>query len=191
MGTLGVGIMNSTAFSLLANSSTEVDENQISFGTVDFQPHPSNFTPIFESMDQDMDLTIESLNFWVGSLGLIHLLDPAKPDPSASEAKTIAMSESSVGSSSEANSSVSFATIEIVGEKIAELDETMNFFDLGDQLEDLMICHDDTSGKSTDTWKTGLELHEDDESIFSSFNSKFDNRYQILAIVGDNSEEFD
>jgi hypothetical protein len=61
--------MNSTAFSLLANSSPEVDENQISFGTVDFQPHPSNFTPIFESMDQDMDLTIESLNFRVGSLG--------------------------------------------------------------------------------------------------------------------------
>jgi hypothetical protein len=28
MGILGVGIMNSTAFSLLANSSTEVDENQ-------------------------------------------------------------------------------------------------------------------------------------------------------------------
>jgi hypothetical protein len=54
-----------------------------------------------------------------------------------------------------------------------------------------MICHDDASDKSTDTWKTGLELHEDDESIFSSFNSKFDNRYQVLAIVGDNSEELD
>jgi hypothetical protein len=140
-------------------------------------------------MDQDMDLTIESLNFWVGSLGSIRLLDPVKPDPSASEAKTIAMSESSVGSSSEANSPVSFATIEIAGEKIAELDKTMENFNLGDQLEDLMICHDDTLGKSTDTWKTGLELHEDDESIFSSFNSKFDNRYQILAIVGDNLEE--
>jgi hypothetical protein len=54
-----------------------------------------------------------------------------------------------------------------------------------------MICHDDTSDKSTDTWKTGLELHEDDKSIFSSFNSKCDNWYQVLAIVGDNSEEFD
>jgi hypothetical protein len=69
MGTLGVGIMNSTAFSLLANSNSEVDKNQISFGTVDFEPHQSNFTPIFESMDQDMDLTIRSLNFRVGSLG--------------------------------------------------------------------------------------------------------------------------
>jgi hypothetical protein len=75
--------------------------------------------------------------------------------------------------------------------KIVELDETMENLDLGDQLEDLMICHDDASDKSTDTWKIGLELHEDDETIFSSFNSKFDNWYQVLAIVGDNSEEFD
>jgi hypothetical protein len=101
------------------------------------------------------------------------------------------MSESSMGSSSKANSPVSFATTEITGEKIAELDETMENLDLGDQLEELMICHDDASDKSTNTWKTGLELHEDNETIFSSFNSKFDNRYQILAIVGDNSEEFD
>jgi hypothetical protein len=74
--------------------------------------------------------------------------------------------------------------------KITELDETMENLDLGDQLEDLMICHDDASDKSTDTWKTGLELHEDDGIIPSSFNSKFDNRYQVLAIVGDNSKEF-
>jgi hypothetical protein len=65
METLGVGIMNSTTFSLLANSSQEVDGNQISFGTIDFQPHPQNFTPIFESLDQDMDLMIGSLNFHV------------------------------------------------------------------------------------------------------------------------------
>jgi hypothetical protein len=146
--------MNSTAFSPLANSSSEVDENQISFGTVNFQPHLSNFTPIFESMDQDMDLTIGILNFRVGSLGSIRLLDPVSPDPSACEAKTVAMAESSVGSSSETNSSVSFATIEIAEGKIAEVDENMENFDLGDQLEDLMICHDNTSDKSTDTWET-------------------------------------
>jgi hypothetical protein len=113
--------MNSTAFLVLANNNLEVDENQISFGTIDFQPHPSNFTPIFESMDQDMDLMIGSLNFHVGSLGSIRLSDLAKPNPSASEAKTIAMSESSVGSSSEANSPVSFATIEIAREKSQKL----------------------------------------------------------------------
>jgi hypothetical protein len=191
VGTLGVGIMNSTAFLLLANSNSEVDENQISFGTVDFQPHPPNFTPIFESMDQDMDLTIGSLNFRVGSLGSICLSDLVSSDPSASEVKTVAMSETSVGSSSEANSPVSFIATEVAEGKITEVDENMENFDLGNQLEDLMICHDDTSGKSIDTWETGLELHEDDDSIFSSFNSKFDNRYQILAIVGDNSEELD
>jgi hypothetical protein len=146
--------MNLTAFLLLANSSQEVDGNQISFGTANFQPYPPNFTAIFESLDQDMDLTIGSLNFCIGSLGSIRLSDPVKPDPSASEAKTIAMSESSVGSSSEANSPVSFATIEIAREKIIELDETMENLDLGDQLEDLMICHDNASDKSTDTWKT-------------------------------------
>jgi hypothetical protein len=151
VGTLGVEIMNSMTFSLLANSSLEVDGNQISFGTIDFQPHPPNFTPIFESLDEDMDLTIGSLNFRVGSLGSICLSDPVKQDPSASQTKTIAMFESLVGSSSEANSPVSFATTEIAGEKIEELNETMENLYLGDQLKDLMICHDDASDKSTDT----------------------------------------
>jgi hypothetical protein len=82
VGTLGVGIMNSTTFSHLANNNPEVNEIQIPFGTVDFQPHQSSFTQVFESMDQDMDLTIESLNFHVGSLGSICLSDPAKPGPS-------------------------------------------------------------------------------------------------------------
>jgi hypothetical protein len=142
-------------------------------------------------MDQDMDFTIGSLNFRVGSLGSIRLSDPVSSGPSASEVKTIAISESSVGSSSEANSPVSFVATEVAEGKIAEVDENMENFDLGDQLEDLMICHDDTSVKSIDTWEIGLELHEDDDSIFSSFTSKFDKRYQVLAIVGDNSEELD
>jgi hypothetical protein len=124
-------------------------------------------------MDEDMDLTIGSLNFRVVSLGSIRLSDPAKSGPSASKSKIVAMSESSEGSSSEVNSPVSFA--EADEGKIAEGDETMENFDLVVQLEDLIICHDDTSDKSADTWKTGLELHEDDSSIFSSFNSKFDN----------------
>jgi hypothetical protein len=101
------------------------------------------------------------------------------------------MSESSEGSSSKVNSPVSFTEIETEERKFAEGDETMENCDLEVQLEDLMICHDDTSDKSIDTWKTGLELHEDDSSIFSSFNSKFNNRYQVLAIIGDNSEELD
>jgi hypothetical protein len=62
---------------------------------------------------------------------------------------------------------------------------------LGEQSEDFMICCGSISDKSTYTWKTGLELHEDNQTTLSRCSSKFDNRYQILAIIGDNSAEFD
>jgi hypothetical protein len=138
--------MNSTAFSLLAHSSAGIDENQ------------------------EMELTIGSLSIFIGPSGSTRLSDPAKPDPSASEPETVAMMEYSEGSSSEVNSPVSLG--EVQERKIAEGDETMENFDLGVQLEDLVICHDDFSDKSTDTWKTWLELSVDDDSIFSSFNNK-------------------
>jgi hypothetical protein len=67
----------------------------------------------------------------------------------------------------------------------------MDNLELGDQSEDFMICYDDISDKSTDTWKTGLELHEDNQTTLSSSSSRFDNQYQVIAIVGDKSEEFD
>jgi hypothetical protein len=79
-------------------------------------------------MDQDMNLTIESLNFRVGLLGSIHLSDPVTADPSASEPKIVAMSESSEGSSSKVNSPVSLA--EATEGKIAGGDEIMKNFDL-------------------------------------------------------------
>jgi hypothetical protein len=104
---------------------------------------------------------------------------------------TETMSESSEGSSSEVNSPVSSMEIEAKKREFAEGDETMGNFDLEVQLEDLMISRDDTLDKSMDTWKTGLELHEDENSVFSSPNSKFDNPYQVLTIIEDNSEEFD
>jgi hypothetical protein len=157
--------MNSMVFSLLANSSTEIDGNQ------------------------EMELTIGSLSIFIGPSGSTRLSDPAKPDPSASEPKTVAMMEYSEGSSSEVNSPVSLG--EVQKGEITEDDETMENSDIGVQLEDLMICHDDISDKSTDTWKTGLELSEEDDSIFSSFNNQNGKQCQVLAIVGDNSEEFD
>jgi hypothetical protein len=124
-----------------------------------------------------MDLMIGSLNFRVGSLGSIRLSDLTKSDPLTSKTVTIAMSESLEGSSSEVNSPVSVATMENIEGKIEELDETMDSLDLGDQSEDFMICYDDTSDKSTDTWKTGLELHEDSQTTLSSCSSKFDNQF--------------
>jgi hypothetical protein len=99
VGILGIGIMNSTAFSLLANGSAGTDENQ------------------------EMEVTIGSLSIFIGPSGSTRLSDPAKPDPSASEPKTVAMIEYSEGSSSEVNSPVSLG--EVQERKIAEGDETV------------------------------------------------------------------
>jgi hypothetical protein len=66
--------MNSMAFSLLANSNPEVDKNQ------------------------EMELTIGSMSFYVRPAGSTRLSDLVKLGPSASKAKTITMSGSSVGS---------------------------------------------------------------------------------------------
>jgi hypothetical protein len=131
-----------------------------------------------------MELIIGSLSIFIGPSGLTRLSDPAKPDPLASEPKTVAMMEYSEGSSSEVNSPVSLG--EVQKGKIAEDDETIENFDVGVQLEDLIICHDDILDKSTDTWKTGLEISKDDDSIFSSVNNKIGKQCQVLAIVGDN-----
>jgi hypothetical protein len=92
--------MNSTAFSLLANSNPEVDENE------------------------KMELTFGSLSFYVGPSGSTCLLGPAKSGPSTSKTEIMAKSGSSIGSSSEANSPVSLAAIESLQEKFEELNET-------------------------------------------------------------------
>jgi hypothetical protein len=89
--------MNSTAFSLLANSSAEFDENQ------------------------EMELTIGSLNILIGPSGSSRLSDSMKPDPSASKPETEVMLESSEGSSSEVNSPVNLGKAPIAeGDKIQE-----------------------------------------------------------------------
>jgi hypothetical protein len=96
--------MNSTAFSLLANSSTEVDESQ------------------------EKELTIGSLSILIGPSGSSRLSDSTKPDPSASKPETVVMLESLEGSSSEVNSPVSLGKAKIAeGDKIREkldLEET-------------------------------------------------------------------
>jgi hypothetical protein len=92
--------MNSTAFSLLANSNPEVDKSQ------------------------EIELTIGSLSFYVRSLRSTRLSDPEKSGLSASKAERITMSESSVGSSSEVNSPVSLTAIENMQKGLEEFDET-------------------------------------------------------------------
>jgi hypothetical protein len=98
--TLGVGIMNLTAFSLLANSSPEVDGSQ------------------------EVELTIGSLSILIGPSGSSRLSDSTKPDPSASKPEIEETVESSKGSSSEVNSPVSLEKA-----SIAEGDEIQENFD--------------------------------------------------------------
>jgi hypothetical protein len=144
VGTLGVGTMNLTAFLLSANSNPKVNGNQISFGTLDFQPHPPTLTPVFASLAQEMDLTFGSLNFCVSSLGSIRLSDPTKLGPLADKTVSAAMSESLVGSSSEVNSPVSFTPTENIEDTTEELDEIMENLDLGEPSGDFMIYYNST-----------------------------------------------
>jgi hypothetical protein len=101
MGNLGVGVMNSTAFLLLASNSAEVDKNQ------------------------EMELTIRSLSIFIGPSGSSRLSYPVKQDPLASEPETETTLKLSEGSSSEVNSPVSLEKA-----LIAEGDEIRENFDL-------------------------------------------------------------
>jgi hypothetical protein len=127
MGILGIGIMNSTAFSLLANISAGIDESQ------------------------EMELTIGSLSILIGPSGLTRLSDSTKPDPSMSEPETAAMMESSEGSSSEVNSPVSLGEAKITeGDEIWEkLDTEVKAFKTHSSTRDFAAGSSGISKKST------------------------------------------
>jgi hypothetical protein len=89
--------MNSTAFLLLANNSSELNGSQ------------------------EMELTIRSLSIIIGPSGSSCLSDSTKPDLSANKPKTEETLESSEGSSSEVNSPISLEKAPIAeGDKIWE-----------------------------------------------------------------------
>jgi hypothetical protein len=69
-----------------------------------------------------MELTIESLSFYVGPSGSTRLSDPAESGPSANKAKSTTLSGSSVGSSNDVNSPVSFAATENTKKELEKLD---------------------------------------------------------------------
>jgi hypothetical protein len=96
--------MNSTAFSLLANSSPEVDGSQ------------------------EVELTIGSMSIFIRPTGSSCLSDSMKLDPSASKPEPEETVESSEGSSSEVNSPVSLKKT-----SIAKGDEIQEIFDLEDK----------------------------------------------------------
>jgi hypothetical protein len=121
VGTLGIEIMNSTASSPSTKSNSKIDGNQIAFEVVDFQPHPPTLASIFASLDQEMDLTIGSFNFCIGSLGSVCLSHTMNSGSWAGKTATAIASKISVGSSSEVNSSVSVKPTK--GSIVKELDE--------------------------------------------------------------------
>jgi hypothetical protein len=51
MGTLGVGTMDSATFSPSSKSNLKIKGNNITFVTVDFQPHSPTLAPVFASLD--------------------------------------------------------------------------------------------------------------------------------------------
>jgi hypothetical protein len=127
---MGAGIMTLMGFSLSAKINPEVDGNQISFGTVDFKPHPPTLTPVFANLDQEMDLMFGSLNFRISPLGSVRLSNPTKSGPSAEKTTSAVMSDPSIGSPSKVNLSVSFTSTKTTECTIKELNEIMGNVDL-------------------------------------------------------------
>jgi hypothetical protein len=129
VGNLGVGVMDSTACLPLSKSNSKIDGNQITFGNVDFQPHPPTLAPVFASLDQEMDLTIRSFNFCVRSLGSLRLSDLIPSSLSAGKTAVAATSKTSIGSSSEVNLPASIKPAEGKRKIIDELDKIMENLD--------------------------------------------------------------
>jgi hypothetical protein len=107
VGTLGIGIINSTAFLLLANSSAEFNRSQ------------------------EVELTIRSLSIHIGTSGSSRLSDSMKPNLLANKPKEKVILESSEGSSSEVNSPVSPGKAPITKD-----DKIQEKFDLEERVHD-------------------------------------------------------
>jgi hypothetical protein len=56
--------------------------------------------------------------------------------------------------------------------------------------EDFIAYYGNVSKNSEDTWRSGLELYDDEQTIFSLGSSHgVSNKYQVYAIIDDTSEE--
>jgi hypothetical protein len=197
------------ALSLLSKGNSKIDRNQITFGVVDFRPHPPTVAPVFASLDLETDLTIESFKFRVGSLGSVRLSYSIKSGSLAGKTAIMATPKTLVGSSNEVNLPVSIkptkgSTTEELDEIMEnlELEESSSYHDMGSDEnsnqsnnyleEDFMVCYGNVSNYSEDTWKSGLELYDDEQTIFSSGSNRDGHcQYQVYAIIDDSSEELD
>jgi hypothetical protein len=175
--------MNLTTFLLSSKSNSKIGGNQITFGTVDFQPHPSTLATVFASLNQEMDLMIESFNFRVGSLGSLRLSDPIPSGPSVGQTGAAATPETFVGLTTKVNSPANGKPAESKRNFVDELDEIMGNLDLEEKAsfmesegnsytinnyseEDFMPCYGDVCYNSKDERMPGLELHDNEQAIF-------------------------
>jgi hypothetical protein len=110
-----------------------------------------------------MDLTIGSINFCIGSLGTLRLSDLTYSGPSVEKTAAVATLESSTSSSSEVNSLVNIKPVECKGDLVDPLDEILQnlTFDDTSDLPDGYSCG------SNDDWMSGLDLKDEEPSIFS------------------------
>jgi hypothetical protein len=161
------------------------------------------------NLDQEMDLTIGSFNFCVGSLGSLRLSDLISSGPSAGKTTATATSGTSFDSSNKVNSLVSIKPTERKGNTIKELDEIMENLDLKDSSgysdmaseenfdnisnyleEDFTARYGSVSCNSEDEWRSGLKLYDDEQIIFSLGSSRdVNNQYQVYVIIDETSEE--
>jgi hypothetical protein len=199
MGNLGVGIMNSMTFLLLSKSNSKIDGNEITFGAVDFQPHPPNLAPVFANLDQEMDLTIGILNFRIGSLGSVRLSDPVKIGPLAGKTASTANSGTLIGSSTEVNSPVSFEPMKNKGSTFEEPDKIMENIDLGESSgmasnrkidniskEDFTTRSGGVSDDHEDMWKLGVKLHDEKRTTpYSVPRQHTSTIHQVYVIIND------
>jgi hypothetical protein len=144
-------------------------------------------------------------------LGLWALFDPIPSGPSAGKTAAAATSETSVGSTSEVNSLANGKPADSKRNIVDELDEIMENLNLKESsdysdmesegnsysinnysVEDFTAHYGDVSYNSKDEWMSGLELYDDEETIFSSGNNHCtNNRHQVYVIINDMLEEFD
>jgi hypothetical protein len=55
-----------------------------------------------------------------------------------------------------------------------------------------MVCYRNISNNSEDTWKSGLEIYDDEQTIFSLGSSvDIHSQYQVYATIEETSEEYD
>jgi hypothetical protein len=147
---------------------------------------------VFASLGQEMDLTIRSFNFPIGS----RLYSPFRSDKFGSISRKNRsrgnfrnfgwlIQQGKFAGEHQADESKGNIVEEL--DKIIEnldLEESSNYSDMASDEnldnnnylgEDFMIYYGNVSDKSTDTWKTRLELYDDEQTIFLGSSSGINN----------------